>query len=187
MRRLRLSGLAIAVIVALMPGLHAETDEKASGKGSEPAAEEETKEVFRAPLASATEPASVFRFSGNAQIDFGLALLFALYTAKGTSSTWQVGVQPGIMSRFDVNGRQWLLKSAEFWIGLPVAYRMASGRHGSSSITCRRTVEVTTRGSIPRQASFTVARRFKPWWPTTVPATCGSTWGPRSLSTQSRT
>lgn len=123
MRRLRLSGLAILVIVALMPGLHAQTDEKASGKSPEPADEEETKEVFRAPLASASEPASVFRFSGNAQIDFGLTLPFALYTAEGKSSTWQIGVQPGIMSRFDVNGRQWLLKSADFWIGLPVAYR----------------------------------------------------------------
>ena len=104
MRRLRLSGLAILVIVALMPGLHAQTDEKASGKSPEPA-EEEEKEVFRAPLASATEPASVFRFSGNAQIDFGLTLPFALYTDEGKSSTWQVGVQPVIMSRFDVNGR----------------------------------------------------------------------------------
>ena len=74
-------------------------------------------------MASATEPASGLRFSDNAHLDFGLTLPFALYTAEGKSSTWQVGVQPGIMARFDVNGREWLLKFAEFWIGLPVAYR----------------------------------------------------------------
>jgi hypothetical protein len=123
MSRLRLSGLAILAMVALTPGLYAQTDEKTPAKSPDPADAEEAKEVFRAPMASATEPTSGLRFSGNTQIDFGLTLPFALYTDEGKSSTWQVGVQPGIMSRFDVNGRQWLLKSAEFWIGLPIAYR----------------------------------------------------------------
>ena len=123
MSRLRGVGLVMLVVVALLPGLNAQTDEKASGKSPEPAAPEEVKEVFRAPLASATEPANVFRYSGNAQIDFGLTLPFALYTDEGKSTTWQVGVQPGIMARFDINGRQWLLKCADFYIGLPLAYR----------------------------------------------------------------
>jgi len=82
-----------------------------------------SRELFRAPLASPTEPASMFRFAGDGQFDFGLTQPFTIYSAEGTGTSWQFGLRPSIVSRFQTRDTQLLLKSADFRLGIPVAFR----------------------------------------------------------------
>lgn len=93
------------------------------GNGPEPLPGKPAYEIFQAPLASLTEPASVLRYAGDSQMDFGLAQPFALYTLEGKGSAWQVGLRPGILTRFEVRDAQLVLKAADFRLGLPLAFR----------------------------------------------------------------
>lgn len=80
-------------------------------------------EVFAPLLASPTEPASLLRYPGDSEMDFGLAVPFALYTAEGKNSSWQVGLWPGIAARFQKRATQLELEAADFRLGVPVAYK----------------------------------------------------------------
>jgi len=81
-----------------------------------------TKEIFQAPLASPTEPASMLRYAGDGQIDFGLAQPFGFYRSEGKKSSWEIGLKPGIVSRLKVRETQLLLKAVDFRVGVPFSY-----------------------------------------------------------------
>jgi len=81
------------------------------------------RELFPSPLASPTEPASLFRFAGNGQFDFGLSQPFTVYSAEGKGTNWQIGLRPGIITRFQTRDTQLLLKAADFRLGIPIAFR----------------------------------------------------------------
>jgi len=106
-------------LAALAPRLGAQTTDRQTPNGERPI----TREIFPAPLASPTEPASVFRFAGEGQVDFGLTQPFGLLTSQGARSTWEIGLRPGIITRFKVRDTQLLLKAADFHIGIPLSYR----------------------------------------------------------------
>lgn len=80
-------------------------------------------EFFAAPLASPTEPASLFRFAGSGQFDFGLTQPFTVYSVEGKGTNWQIGLRPGIVTRFQTRDTQLLVKAADFRLGIPVAFR----------------------------------------------------------------
>jgi hypothetical protein len=82
-----------------------------------------TREIFPAPLASPTEPASMLRWVGDGQIDFGLTQPLGLFKSEGARSSWAVGLRPGIVARFKVRDTQLLLKASDFHIGIPLSYR----------------------------------------------------------------
>ena len=81
------------------------------------------KEIFHAPLANPSEPANMFRYAGDGQVDFGLTQPFTLYTLEGKTTSWQVGLRPAIASRFQVRDPQLLLKAADLHLGIPVTVR----------------------------------------------------------------
>jgi len=64
----------------------------------------------------------MFRFAGNGQFDFGRTQPFTIYSAPGTGISWQFGLRPSIVSRFRTRDSQLLLKSADFRLGIPVAF-----------------------------------------------------------------
>ena len=97
---------------AQAPGTHSLNSERAI-----------TREIFPAPVASPAEPASVLRFAGDGQMDFGLTQPLGLFKSEGEGASWAIGLRPGIVARFKVRGRQLLLKAADFHIGIPVSYR----------------------------------------------------------------
>jgi len=55
---------------------------------------------------------------------------FTIYAAEGNGTTWQVGLRPGIASRFQTHDTQLLLRSADFRVGIPFSFRRGnwSGR-----------------------------------------------------------
>jgi len=81
------------------------------------------REFFQAPLASPTEPASLFRFAGDGQFDFGLTQPFTIYSLEGKGTNWQIGLRPAIVTRFQTRDTQLLLKAADFRLGIPVTSR----------------------------------------------------------------
>jgi hypothetical protein len=111
--------LLIVGLAALAPQLEAQ----APGAHSLNSERAINREIFPAPLASPTEPASMLRFAGDGQIDFGLTQPLGLFKSEGARSTWEIGLRPGIIARFKVRGRQLLLKASDFHIGIPVSYR----------------------------------------------------------------
>jgi hypothetical protein len=112
------SMLLSVVILALALRGGAQTAER------EPAAQE----LFQSPLASPAEPASLFRFVGDGQFDFGLTQPFTIYSVEGKGTSWQIGLRPAVVSRFRTRDTQLLVKAADFRLGIPVAFR-----HGSWS------------------------------------------------------
>jgi len=105
--------LAVAVQVGAQPSpVRPEAQEPTAGR-----------EIFQSPLASPTEPASLFRFAGNGQFDFGLTQPFTVYSVEGKGTNWQIGLRPGIVTRFQTRDTQLLLKAADFRLGIPVAFR----------------------------------------------------------------
>ena len=111
--------LLLAVLFAVAVRVGAQQSPKESGTPEAPAGQE----FFPAPLASPAEPASAFRFAGNGQFDFGLTQPFTIYATEGKGTNWQIGLRPGIVSRLKVRDTQLLLKSADFRLGIPVAFR----------------------------------------------------------------
>lgn len=136
--RTRRAGVLLVVVIATFSQTMEAGEVAGSDRNNQPGASPDVAEAFRPPLASVMEPASLFRYVGDAQMDFGLTQPFALYTREGKGSTWQVGIRPGILSRFEARGTELVLKAADFRIGLPISFRKEkwSGRfevfHASS-------------------------------------------------------
>ncbi|HUY12227.1 MAG TPA: DUF1207 domain-containing protein [Terriglobia bacterium] len=81
-----------------------------------------TQEIFRPPMADQTEPADRVRYGGS-ELDFGLALPLQVYTAVGSSSSWQIGFIGGIAAGFASSKTTLQLKATDFHAGIPFAYR----------------------------------------------------------------
>ena len=119
MKLMHRSILLSVVIFALAVRVGAQPPEQKSAAQEAP----EGRELFPSPLASPTEPASLFRFAGDGQFDFGLTQPFTIYTAEGKGTNWQIGLRPGIVTRFQTRDTQLLLKAADFRLGIPVTIR----------------------------------------------------------------
>jgi len=111
--------LLLAVLFAVAVRVGAQQSPQGSGTAEAPA----SREFFPTPLASPGEPGSMFRFAGNGQFDFGLTQPFTIYTTEGKATNWQIGLRPGIVTRFQTRDTQLLLKAADFRLGIPVAFR----------------------------------------------------------------
>ena len=111
--------MLILGLAALSPRLEAQTASVYPPNSEQAAA----RETFPTPLASPAEPASLLRFAGDGQIDFGLAQPLGLFKSEGARSSWEIGLRPGIVARFKVRDTQLLLKAADFRIGIPLSYR----------------------------------------------------------------
>ena len=119
MKLMHRSILLSVVIFAVAVRVGAQPPEQESSAQEAP----EGRELFPSPLAGPTEPASLFRFAGDGQFDFGLTQPFTIYTAEGKGTNWQIGLRPGIVTRFQTRDTQLLLKAADFRLGIPVAFR----------------------------------------------------------------
>ncbi len=78
---------------------------------------------FISPIASPSEPGNLLRFPGDSQMDFGLALPLWMYGSDGKNSSWEVGLRPGIFSRFLITNSQLALRAADFRLGIHFGYR----------------------------------------------------------------
>ncbi|MFB3922378.1 MAG: DUF1207 domain-containing protein [Terriglobia bacterium] len=105
--------LCVAAVAAIAP----------AGGQTSPQETAASRELFPSPMASPTEPASLFRFVGDGQFDFGLTQPFTIFSDEGKGTNWQLGLRPGIVTRFQTRDTQLLLKAADFRLGIPVAFR----------------------------------------------------------------
>lgn len=96
--------------------------QQSAGVSSSKSADLASDQIFRPPLADPFEPASLVRYAGS-NLDFGLALPFAVYTSESTSSAWQIGFLGGISARFGSERTTLYLKAADFHAGIPVSFR----------------------------------------------------------------
>ena len=119
MKLVHRSILLVAVLFAVAARVGAQQSHTESATPEVPAG----RELFQSPLASPTEPASLFRFAGDGQFDFGLTQPFTIYSAEGKGANWQVGLRPGIVTRFQTRDTQLLLKAADFRLGIPFTFR----------------------------------------------------------------
>ena len=150
--RVRVAMLILG-LATLSQRLEAQTASPQSPR-REPAA---TKEIFQAPLASPTELASLLRFAGDGQIDFGLAQPFGFYRSEGEKSSWEIGLKPGIVSRLEVRDTQLLLKAVDFRVGVPFSYRRGnwSTRVELSHVSSHRGADFA---SVQPAANFSYSR-----------------------------
>lgn len=79
-------------------------------------------DIFQPPLASPSEPASLIRYAGDSNMDFGMALPLAIYPFE-EKAAWRLELRPGFLSRFEKTGSRFGLKSADFRIGVASAWQ----------------------------------------------------------------
>ena len=115
---------------------------------------------------------------------------FSLYRNSLFGGRWEVGFQAAVFSVFDMNSDSLDLVNADYWVGIPVSYRIGDfsilGRLLSPEFPSRRRIPAARRDRPAPAGSMSATKRWKGWPPTISARNSASMAGSATYSTRSR-